>query len=477
MFSFFNKNYRVELTKIMEKLSSDNIEKLYNYSEMLNKIQEYTEQKHKFSCNQRHHATNVWEYMTKDILEKHKKITEESTKTPYYDITYRSRYNDIKIIGEYNYIDIFGKYNNKIIMADYLMFNPHFKLDYNQLDRLLPYCKIKVLDDYTYKVDGWIISFNMYGNPSYNISYDNSDYDELDFIKTEEEKHMAIRLFIHVMNETPDEYLNFNNYNVIAEWEYHNDTLLKSYKSNMYLLDVYKKNKQMEVDPNNKFTKNELVLQIDDKMTKEEITNLLECVAKHGKNDLSEIGLSKQYKNTNQDINEYMTIDTSCIDLTEYYKRNGYSRTKSVVDDINRQTAHKINCKNYLKENGEPISKAELFAGLYNSCTAFGMGVFQNDDKALTVEKAGEILQSHGDYIDYYNGVAMKMSFSEYPIIDFERFDKRNGQGKFMKCVKKIQGNDKSMKEKVKTTREHIMGEFTRMFIESKNLLDKESKK
>jgi len=477
MFSFLNKNYRAEITQIMEKLSSDNIKKLYKYSEMLNKIQENTEQKHKRSCNHRLHETPVWEYMTKDILEKHKKITEESTKTPYYDIIYRSRYNDIKIIGEYNYIDIFGKNNHKVVMADYLMFNPHFKLDYNMLDRLLPYCKIKVLGDYTYKVDGWIISFNIYGNPAYKISYDNSDYDELDFIKTEEEKHMAIRLFIQVMNETPDEYLNFNNYNVIAEWEYHNDTLLKSYKSNMYLLDVYKENKKTESDPSNVLTKNDLVLQVDDLMTKEEIMNLLECVAKNGKNDLCEIGLSKQYKNTNQDINEYMTIDTSRIDLTEYYKRNGYSRTKSVMDNINRELVRKINLKNYIKENGEQISKAELFAGLYNSCTAFGMGVFQNDDKALTVEKADEILKQCRDYIDYYNGVAMKMSFSQYPIIDFERFDKRNGQGKFIECLKKIQGNDKSVKEKTKTTREHIMGEFTRMFLESKSLLDKESRK
>jgi len=405
------------------------------------------------------------------VLEKYKKKTEESIKPPYYDVTYRSRYNNIKLFNEYKFFNIFGKHHHKVVMADYLMFNPYFKLDYHDLDRLLSYCKIKTIDDYTYKIDGWIISFNMYGRPSYNISYDNSDYDELDLIKTEEDKRLAVRLFIQVMNETPDEYVNFNNYNVIAEWYNKHDNLLNSYNSNMSLLDVYNKNKQMEADPNNDFTNDDLILILEDKLTEKEIINLLECAEKNGKNDFLEFGLSDQSPNTN--IKEYMEINTKSIDLSEYYNRNGYTRTKMVIDNIKRQTAHKINCNNYLKENGEPISKAELFACLYNSCMAFGMGIMQNDDKALTVEKAEEILQSYDHYIDYYNGVAIKMSFSQYPIIDFETFDKRNGKGKFIECIKKIQLNDKSIKDKVKTTREHVINEFERMYSETKRFFKK----
>jgi len=397
--------------------------------------------------------------MTKEIIEKHKKITEESVKTPEFDITYRSRYSNVKITGDFDNLHLFGKENNKVFMADYLMFNKFYNLDYNLVDRLLPYCKIRTIDDYTYKVDGWILTFNAYGRPSYRITYDNSDYDETEFIKTEKEKRLAVRLFVQVMNETPEEFVNFNNYQVIAEWYRENDNTLDSYNQNMFLYNEYKKNKKEE---NNSFSREELVISLDDKITKEKLVDVLICNRKNGKNDVLEMGLSENLSIV--DNYEKMIADTKQLNLTDYYEKNGYSRTKSVIDSIKHTIKYRVNCDNYLKQDGSKITKAELFATLYNSCMAFGMGIMENDDRSLSIDEAEKILKSHRNYFDYYNGVAIKMCFNTFPIIDYQRFDKYNGNGKFMECLLKIQCVDKSIYNKVKLTGEHVRNEIARMF-------------
>jgi hypothetical protein len=469
MFSYLHNmftNTRGKLTAIMEKLTPDNIEKLYHYSETLHDIQEGTEKKQKNWNNHRLHANPQWEYMTKDIIEKYKKIVEESSSNPpYYDITYRSRYNNVKIMDEYKYISIFGRNNHKIIMADYLMFNPFYKLDYELVDRLLPYCKIRIINDYKYKVDGWVYEYKPYGKPSYHISYDNSDYDTMDFIKTDEEKRLAVRLFIQVMNETPDEYVNFHNYHVIAKWYGNNDNYLSSSNTNMQLFEIYKTNKPKE-SSNDIIPKEDLIVPVEDKLKREDILNLLVWMSKFGTNDIHEFGLSKelaaQVKSDCLKKYQAMVPNTKSIDLTKYYHENGSHRTRSLIEELQRITKYKINCSNYLKPNGEPVTKEELLVALYNSCLPFGMGIMQGDDKPLTLTEAQDILAKM-TFIDYYRGTAIKTSFSHFPIMDFEKFDKYNGSGKFMQCVNQIQSNDASIQRKVAVTDEYVVKEVIRM--------------
>lgn len=453
------KDYDAELKLVLEKLTPYNIEKLCKYSKMLLNVQESTEKKERNAYNHRRHSVLVdgkekWEYMTKDIIETHKTNTDKTFKKPQYDIVYRSRYCDIKIIDTYDYIHIFGKNHNKIIVADYLMFNPHFMLDYNLVDRLLNYCKIHIIDDYTYNIDGWTYELNMYGNPNYKITYDNSKYNEDKFITTEEEKRLAVRLFIQVMNETPEEYVNMNNYNVIAEWYYNNDSYINSYNSNMSLYNIYKKNLEVE---STILKDNELVLDIDDKLMEKELVDTLSQNSKYGGNDIYEMGLDSK---PDIDISKVVDINTKQLNLVEFYKQNGYVNTKAVIDSIKYRTNSRLNCDNYPKENGEKLTKIELVAGLYNSCMPFGMGIMQSDDKKMSLTEAENIMNKT-DYIDYYKGTPFKMHFGEFPIIDFERFEKYNGKGKFMECIKQIQSN--TITDKVKLTPNHVVNEIIRM--------------
>ena len=83
------------------------------------------------------------------------------------------------------------------------------------------------------------------------------------------------------------------------------------------------------------------------------------------------------------------------------------------------------------------MTKSDLLVTLYNSSYPCGMGFLQSDDKLMTIEQADELLKNQ-DYFDYLKGKAMKLSFSNFPIIDFERFDSRNGKGAFMECINKI---------------------------------------
>lgn len=449
------------ITETYNKLSADNKEKLGDYAKKLLIIQEKAEKKQRYSFNHRlDHYSELWEYMTKEIIETHKKSA-ENLMEPNTDIIYRSRYSEVNIFGFSRYIDIFGKNHHKVHMADYLMFNPYFNLDYNMVDRLLPYCKIRIIDDYTYKVDGWIyeqLCYGGYKEANYRIRYDNSDYDDMNLVTTEEDKKMTIRLLNIVMNEIPEEYVNFNNYNIIAQWSYDNDNYLCSYQMNLCKLEMYKQNKENDAM---ELATAELIIQLDDKLELKEIRDILEQNVKNGTNDVKEMGIQSI---KTKSIDEIVNINTKQLDLSEYYKENGYIKTKTVIDCFERPIKTRINCNNYLKQNGEKMTKEELFAGLYNSSSPCGMGFLQSKDDALTIEKAAEIL-NRTNYIDYFDGIAFKMSFRNFPIIDFERFDKRNGKGKFMECIQKIQGCDESITQKEPLSGLHVAKELLRMMM------------
>lgn len=460
MLSFINTMMTVETSKlntILGKLSATNIIKVIEYAKMVLKIQESVEKKERHAYNHRYNReiTNegkAWEYMTKDVIESHKKTMQESILNPSNDVIFRSRFSGVEIADSYKYLNIFGSKNHKVIMADYVMFNPHFLLDYHMVDRLLPYCKIKFIDDYTYKVDGWIFQslfYVSYGKPQYKITYDMSDYDDMELVKTEEEKRQVVRLLIQVMNETPEEYVNLNNYNVIKEWYDKNDNYINSYNTNLYKLGEYKKNKELE---NNVMSEDELIIMLDDKVTTDELKTVLLDYVKGGVLDTLEIGL----KISTETMEYQVEINTKQVDLKNFYEMNGYVRTRKVIDSLNRTIKHRINCDNL----PEKITKGELLAALYNCCNPCGMGILQSDDNTLTVEEATKILE-RTNYIDYLKGVGMKIHFEKFPIMEFERFDKYNGQGKFMDCINKLQLKQEIKKEKMGI--DHVINELSRM--------------
>ena len=62
------------------------------------------------------------------------------------------------------------------------------------------------------------------------------------------------------------------------------------------------------------------------------------------------------------------------LDLTNYFKYNGVTRTNKVIDEIKRTTEHKINCSLY-KDNIKP---EELVVEIYNNTLPFSIGCITN---------------------------------------------------------------------------------------------------
>lgn len=420
-----------EIQTILNNLSDPKIDKILKYCKTLNLIEENTNNKTRNLYNQRiHKYYDVWEYMTKDIIDNHKKLIEDTMDKSYDDILYRTRFCNIQIFDTNNLIEIFVKNHNRVIVADYLMFNKFYNLDYDVIDRILPYCKIKIIDDYTYKIDGWIFEEKIYSTPNYTIRYDDSNYDTMEFITTEKDKRLAVKLFIQVINETPEEYINFNNYNTILEWYNNNYNYINSYKSNIYFSETNYKNKNLEL---NTLLDDDLIIDLEDKFCKDEILLLLESNAKYSNIDIQQLGLLNI-----SSVVSFDNININKLDLTDFYKNNGYVRTKSVIDYIKTTGKDRINCDNYLKSNGEKITKAELLTTLYNYCMPFGMGIYyNNNDNILKIEDATEILENNYHF-DYLKGIALKISFHKFPIMDFKQFNSYNGCGKFMECIQKL---------------------------------------
>lgn len=69
---------------------------------------------------------------------------------------------------------------------------------------------------------------------------------------------------------------------------------------------------------------------------------------------------------------------------------------------------------------------------MYNIKGAIGIGIFQTSDKTMGLYEASKLLDKQ-EYFDYLKGVIMKTSFSSFSIMDYEKNDKSQGEGKFLK--------------------------------------------
>ena len=58
------------------------------------------------------------------------------------------------------------------------------------------------------------------------------------------------------------------------------------------------------------------------------------------------------------------------------------------------------------------FDKAEVLAALYNNAKAQGLGVFQYEPDAMTIEEAEAILATGQTYFDYVKGRVLKINLS-----------------------------------------------------------------
>lgn len=462
-------------TKVFDKLSKLSESNFKLVSELINSleiIEERTKTGQALNYNYRFYYDNnyKWEPMLKDDLINHKSSCEKTMTDPNYDLLYRSRYGN-KVSLSIPFIKIYSKNNQAIVMSDYLMYNKNYNVDLNMIDRYLPYCKIKVNKNEDYQLDGWYYNCNKISHdnsPHYKIKFDMSDYDNMELLKTEEEKRLGVRAMIQIMNESPLDMINLNNYNVISEWYSVNDHYISSYHNNMCIL-----NEKIKKSNESKILGDLTDIKIKKILTKKEIINILYANAIYGNNDQYEIfGTSTDLdKITHLENLDYIdnicnvkikvNINTDSIDLTEYCKINGKDRTENVIKLINYDTKDKVNCSVYKKLDGSEITKYDVLVSLYNNNGPFGMGILHYSNKPITLEKAKKILDnSDSNSVDYYKGVRIKINFDTFPILYVKRFNDCNNNS-FNTCIESIINGTHLKKDPV--TKKHILNNIFKM--------------
>ena len=448
------------------------------------------EQNKKNAYNQRicydHSGDKVWDYKCLEELESSKKIYDLVNQNKYQ---YTNKQEYIKIssrfgnIENYNDFQEFEKTNKKnnlfsilfcksnknpdtnnqenikqVSMMDFIVYNQFYYLSYEDIGWAIQFCKFEWIKSYTgetFNVDGWYFDRLYYSEPSkpnYVIEYRGFEEKETKAkfqIESgdDEEKINILRFAIQLCNESPDEYVNLYNYYLISNWYNDFDSLLQSSRMtkgsiNYYLEELEKKNK-IELDKDN------LIIKIDNKMTNKEIVSNLYYHSERGQStnynlilketkDFAKIDLSLW---ENLDLIESIIdaqintkIDLNQLDLSGFYKSNGKINTLNLISSINSTIKFRFNVHNVTKPDGTLITKEELLAGMYNIGGPSGMGIFQATDKTMGIEEATKLLEKQ-DYFDYLKGVRMKTSFSLFPIIDYERYDKSQGEGTFLMVI------------------------------------------
>jgi hypothetical protein len=446
-----------KLQKLASKLGPKSLAQLEKLADSLAVIEARVESKSACTYNFRIDLDDkeLWAPTISPLINQYKKDIESKLSDPNQDLIYRSRYAQINPIAN-GFIRIFnGASPQSIVLSDFMMFNKNFDLNLNLVDRLLPYCKFsenKTINE-TYQLDGWTYScpgFYECGSnkPHYSIKFDMGSYSSMGLLVTEEEKRLAVRAMIKIMNECDVQDINLNSYHVISEWYRINDMMINSYNSNLYGLEVAKKNanqaKEDHVQVPIKFN----TLQ---RLTREEIIEILYACASNGSNDhysiygkpklinLYQLDLSKPIEKIDQCVIGYNPSNLSQLDLSKYLEANGPERTGYVISQFEQMIKSRVNMNLWVKTvDGSAIKPEELLVELYNNLSPTGMGVVQwySNPIKLTVESAKEILDKSDGYIDYLNGVAFKLNWSNYPILDIGRFEDRNGIGSFDKCLK-----------------------------------------
>lgn len=301
--------------------------------------------KHKGFCNERnvYRQLNpnqpIWEHQTKkELVERQKKIS--TMKFPSHDIIFRSRHCDIGSFDLYSISYRIGFQNNLIHMSDFIMFNPYFKINQNLIERCLTYCKFEQYTNYdpTYKIDNWLITFyNKKQYPMTNIEYKEicNEYEifhnmnEMSYANTDYHKMLIVKSMVQIMNESPTEFVNMENYWELAKWLETNEYTIAKYHRT-----IQDDNNDKIIDPCN------FIIHVGHKINSKQILKILYDLAVNG-GDSKRIQLrdskllddfefdnicpsnTSTYIETLGSAKIYVDLSSTFINLYKYYKANG----------------------------------------------------------------------------------------------------------------------------------------------------------
>jgi hypothetical protein len=434
----YNDLKKKEIIELVSELNSDDVLEIYNYLQPKLNFKSSLQNSKLFESSKWFINETNKDIIT-DILDNQKKDA-ELLEDPNYDLKYRSRYFNRNIFKS-NIFYIYGSNNQSLYMSDYIMFNK-FNIPFNKLERYISFCKIKYHSENKFQIDGWIIEQDDYDYKNTKILYDDSNLDELKLCANDSEYYDVIKNLKIIMDFTPTECINYHNYYVLNEWCVQNYSFISKASNELLIKDK---------DINYDLADNDLHINIHKRLSLDDLFKILYTNSINGISDLYEMfgyyeneplkyiqnhTLIQEYKNSPI----YVVINNESIDLKKYLKFNGVKRTYRCIKNINDELKNKYYCEN--------ISKEELLCELYNSQTPFGMGIFQSCDKTLTIEDTTKIL-SNNNFVDYLHGVAIKINFSNFPIINYEKFESRNGTGTFLKCIINIKNKNFSKKEPI----------------------------
>lgn len=226
------------LSAMIKKLPTKSLNLVQNYVNRLVKREDLIKKRVKTYWNQRYEVYDqkVWPHMAEKELETHKEYV-KTLEIPAVDLRWRSRYGNF-VFKRYDPPKFFK--DQTVLMSDYMMFNK-FEIRENQIDRLLGFCRFNKLNDQSYQVDGWRFQIHDLKIPSYQIYYDDSNIKNIGFVVNDSDKDLVIRALLQIMNETPDNYLNFNNYHVLGEWFIDNNIYLQCHNINHYYMNMPKR--------------------------------------------------------------------------------------------------------------------------------------------------------------------------------------------------------------------------------------------
>lgn len=183
-----------------------------------------------FFCSRNNVPYDTIKCMT--INELNKKEQYEKSTNLYEIAIYNSRYSDKKY--DYNFTKI-RPYDNNCrhvnYIADAIMFNKNFNIEKMQdVYHYLTMCKYSYnRDEDSVNVDGWNVKYNDFNKDlNYKINFNINNMKNSSFPNNSGDVRNVLRALIIIMNETPIEHVNMNNYIMLGQYDQNHDLFLQS---------------------------------------------------------------------------------------------------------------------------------------------------------------------------------------------------------------------------------------------------------
>ena len=211
--------------------------------------------------------------MTIDELNKKKYYSESSSLVNI--AIYNSRYENIKYSQTFDKILPYQYGRQYYYIADAIMFNKNYNIkNMDDVPHYLSLCKYYYdKENKSFNIDGWNIKFlDHYDKLNYEINYNVTDnMKNSKFPNYDWEKRHILRALLVIMNETPIEHINMNNYVMLGMYDNNHDLYLQN---NERMIRI---EKDIEVNKTNKINirKNSLQLKINKLITRDEICNII----------------------------------------------------------------------------------------------------------------------------------------------------------------------------------------------------------